>query len=57
MLSEDGGEVVLTFDYGRREVPGAAVYLQMLLLGAELHPYPGMEERSPIAATSWQKAE
>lgn len=56
-LADDGGELVLTLDnHLPRNVPGTTRYVQMLLLGDELRPYPGMEKRFPIAATSWLRA-
>jgi hypothetical protein len=56
ILAEDGGEVVLTFDNSSaRPAPGTTRFLQMLLLGDELRPYPAMEGRSPIAANSWRR--
>ena len=56
-LGEDGGELVLTLDDpSAREAPGTARYLQMLLVGDELHPYPGMAGRSPLAETAWRRA-
>ena len=58
MLADDGGELVLAFDDGQtRRKPGTTRYLQMLLLGGELHPYPGTERRSPLAATSWHRVD
>ena len=57
-LAEDGGEVVLAFDNrSTKPRPGTTRYLQMLLLGDELRPYPGMANRSPIAATSWHRVD
>lgn len=57
-LGEDGGELVLAFDDPQAgEAPGTARYLQMLLLGGELHPYPGMASRSPLAETAWRRAD
>ena len=56
-LADDGGELVLTLDnHLSRNVPGATRYLQMLLLGDELLPYPGTEQRFLIAATSWLRS-
>lgn len=57
-LYADGGELVLTFDSSAaRSLPGMTLHLQMLLLGDALLPYPGMEGRSPIAATAWRRSE
>ena len=57
-LYEDGGELGLTFDNpAAQAAPGTTLYLQMLLLGDELQPYPGLEGRSPIAATAWRRSE
>jgi len=57
-LHEDGGELVLTFDNtAAKSAPGTTLYLQMLLLGDDLQPYPGMEDRSPLAATAWRRSE
>ncbi len=57
-LAEDGGEVVLAFDnLSARPAPGATRFVQMLLLGDELHPYSGMEDRSPVALTVWRRGE
>jgi hypothetical protein len=56
MLAQDQGELVLAFDNPSvRQAPGTTRYLQMLLLGDELAAYPGMEDRSPIAATPWRR--
>lgn len=52
-IGVDGGEVVLAVD----GTPGRARYVQMLLLGNELHPYPGMVERSSIATKSWRRVD
>lgn len=58
MLGEDGGEVVLAFDSRTaKEVPGTTLYVQMLLLDDQLHPYPGMAGRSPVAATTWHRVD
>jgi hypothetical protein len=55
-LGEDGGEVVLAFDGpSGAQGPGTTRYLQMLLVGDELRPYPGMADRSPIARASWRR--
>lgn len=55
LLAEDGGEVVLNFDTWSSTDPAWKRRLQLLLIEAELRPYPGMRGRSPIAGTSWQK--
>ncbi len=56
-LGEDGGEVVLELDQpSQGRTPGSSVFVQMLLLEDELHPYPGMEDRSPVAAIVWRRA-
>jgi hypothetical protein len=58
MLAEDEGELVLTLDTrSSQKAPAPTRYLQMLLLGDELTAYPGMEDRSPIAATPWRKVD
>lgn len=57
-IGEDGGEVVLVFDNpSAEEKPGSTLYLQMLLIDDELHPYPGTSNRSPIAGTIWRRAD
>lgn len=57
-LAEDGGELVLAFDNpATPDAPGTARYLQMLLLGSELRPYPGMAGRSPLAETVWRRVD
>lgn len=57
-LSEDGGELVLTLDPPTRTgTPGERRFVQMLFLGEELRPYPGMRGRSPVAATAWRRME
>ncbi|WP_152529677.1 hypothetical protein [Aliihoeflea sp. 2WW] len=56
-LADDGGEFVLILDnHLSRKMPGATRYLQMLLLGDELYPYPGMENRFPSMPGSPQLA-
>lgn len=52
-LGIDGGEVVLAFDGWEPTHPSWTRYLQLLLVGDELRPYPGTRGRSPIASTSW----
>ena len=57
-LQDNGGEVVLAFDEPpAKYLLGTSRYLQMLLLGDELHPYPGTSYRSPLAATSWRRVD
>jgi hypothetical protein len=57
-LSEDGGELVLTLDPPTRAgTPGERRFVQMLFLGEELRPFPGMRGRSPVAATAWRRIE
>jgi hypothetical protein len=52
MLGEDGGELELTLDPPTRaSTSEERRFVQMLLLGDELHPYPGLEDRSPVAST------
>lgn len=58
MLAEDRGELVLAFDNSQaEEAPGTTRYVQMLLLGSELRPYPGMAGRSPLAETAWRRVD
>jgi hypothetical protein len=52
-LGIDGGEVVLSFDNWQPGHPSWTRYLQLLLIGDALHPYPDMRGRSPVASTSW----
>lgn len=53
MLGIHGGEVVLAFDGWKPDHPSWTRYLQLLFVGDELRPYPGMRGRSPIASTTW----